>query len=152
MFDLDEQGFTELALVEIANLLSVNGVGTYRANGVYADDETGIVVGHMPDKPDRCIALVPYPLTDDPTLADSVLGLQVRARTGPQDPRPVMRITDAAFGLLQGWGDVNLPNGAGRILIAERRSSIPLGWDQNSRAEWSDNYQLTLHRPTVHRI
>ena len=55
------------------------------------------------------------------------------------------------FAALQGLGDVDLAPGV-RLHIAERASGVPLGEDANGRAEWSDNYQLTVDRPSAHRI
>lgn len=144
-------GFTRDALDGLAALLAAASVGTYRETGAYAEGETGIIIGLVPQSPDRVICLIPYPLTDDPTLSNSVLGLQVRCRAAGRDVRDAFDLADAVFDQLHALGDVDLAPGI-RLHIAERRSGIPLGEDSNGRAEWSDNYELTLDRPSVHRI
>lgn len=143
-------GYTRDLLHGLAQLLAADGVGVYRDTGVYADTETGIVIGTVPQNPPAVVALIPYPLTDDPTLSDSVQGLQLRFRVDGSDPRDVTDLSDLAFNSLQGRGAVDLSPTA-RLLLAERRSGIPLGEDANGRPEWADTYQLTLHRPSRHR-
>ena len=143
-------GYTRGALEGIASMLAAGGVGVWRADGAYADDEQGIVVGTVPQSPASVVCLIPYPLTDDPTLSDSVLGLQVRVRGATADPRPVLDSLDAVFDLLQGHQPVDLSDTA-RLLIAERTTGTPLGEDSNGRFEAADSYQLTLHRPSLHR-
>lgn len=143
-------GFTRDVLEGIAAMLAAQDIGTWNASGAYAEGDKGIVVGTIPQTPDRVICLIPYPLTDDPTLSDSVLGLQVRARSASSDPRPVLDTLDAVFDLLQGHYPVDLA-GTARLLIAERTTGTPLGEDTNGRFEAADSYQLTLHRPSTHR-
>lgn len=143
-------GYTRDLLHGLAQLLAADGVGVYRDTGVYADSETGIVIGTVPQNPPAVVALIPYPLTDDATLSDSVLGLQVRCRSAGSDPRVVSDMTDAVFDSLQSHPGADLSTTA-RLLIAERVSGVPLGEDANGRSEAADSYQLTLHRPSRHR-
>lgn len=144
-------GYTRDALDGLATLLAGAGAGVYRDSGAYAAGEVGIVVGLVPQSPDRVVCLIPYPLTDDPTLSNSVMGLQVRTRSHTPDARIAFDQADAVFDALQGLGDVDLAPGV-RLHIATRTSGVPLGEDAQGRAEWSDNYQLTLDRPSAHRI
>lgn len=144
-------GWTRDALDGLAQLLADAGAGKYRATGAYTDSEVGIVVGLVPQKPAKVICLIPYPLTDDPSSTDSVLGLQVRTRSDTPDPRTAFDLADGVFDALQGLGDVALSDTA-VLKIAERTSGTPLGEDNQGRAEWSDNYQLKVNRPAAHRI
>lgn len=143
-------GYTRDMLHGLAQLLAADGVGIYRATGVYANTEVGIVIGAMPTSPPAVVALIPYPLSDDPTLSDSVQGMQVRCRAASYDPRDVADLADLAFESLHGRGGIDLSPTA-RLVFAERTSGIPLGDDSNGRPEWADSYQLTLHRPSRHR-
>lgn len=143
-------GYTRDALHGLATLLASSTTFVYRDTGAYAATETGIVIGTVPQGPPAVVCLIPYPLTDDPTLSDSVMGLQIRFRVGTHDPRDVTDLADEAFDALHGHPAVNLSTTA-RLLIAERISGVPLGEDANGHPEWSDNYQLTLHRPSAHR-
>ncbi|GGM65212.1 hypothetical protein GCM10012275_39700 [Longimycelium tulufanense] len=133
----------------LAEHLAAAGVGAYRPTGVYADHETGIVLGAIPIHPPRVIALTPYPLVDDVDQADSVLGLQVRVRSGSGDPREALDLTDVVFEVLHGATHLNL---AGTVVhLVQRAASIPMGRDESGRYEHADTYRLTVHRPTPHR-
>ena len=143
-------GYTRGLLHGLAQLLTADGVGVYRDSGVYTETETGIIIGTVPQSPPAIVALIPYALFDDPTLSDSVLGLQLRFRSGTYDPRDVLDLADAAFDSLQGHPGVDL-SATARLLIAERTSSIPLGENASGFPESADSYQLMLHRPSAHR-
>ncbi len=131
-------------------MLHAQGIGVWRTDGMYASDEQGITVATVPQSPPAIICLSPYTLTDDPTMSDSVMGLQIRVRSATADPRPALDTLDAIFDLLQGHQPVDL-QGTARLLIAERTTGTPLGEDANGRFEAADSYQLTLYRPTTHR-
>lgn len=132
----------------LAEHLAAAGTGVYRATGVYSDTEVGIVIGAVPTSPPRVLALTPYPLVDDVDQADSVLGLQVRARAGP-DPREALDLLDAVFDVLHGATHLDLSGSL--VHLARRTTSLPLGRDHNGRYEHADTYQLTAHRPTRNR-
>src|SRR6185437_15571705 len=60
----------------LAAFLAAAGAGTYRSDGTaYTSGETAIVFAAMPQTPDRAIVLSAYPVTDDPSLSDSVIGM-----------------------------------------------------------------------------
>lgn len=143
-------GYTRDMLHGLAQLLADNGVGVYRESGAYSTAEMGIVIGTVSQNPPAIIALIPYTLTDDPTLSDSVQGLQVRCRAAGSDPRIVSDMSDAVFDVLHGNHAVDLSPTA-RLVFAERVSGVPLGEDSSGRSESSDSYQLMLHRPSAHR-
>ena len=143
----------DVALVEGFAMLLAAGpapVGTWRTAGDYQAAETGIVVGVLPQSPDRVIALTAYGVDDDPSLSDSVIGLQVITRWGGQDPRPVGRLTSRVFDALHGLHDVVLPTGV-RVVQCLRRSWVSMGQDQSSRWRTSQNFYATVHRPSTHR-
>lgn len=142
-------GHTTDLLTGVAEHLAAQGVGTWRTTGVYAATETGIVLGLLPPSPDNVIALTGYSVSDDPTLSDGVMGVQVRTRTKGLDPRPTADLADAIFDALQGLGDVVL--GGVRVQIVTRQSWVPLGADANGRQQRSDNYYATAHHPSSHR-
>jgi hypothetical protein len=85
--------FTADLFVGLAQRIADHGIGTYRADGsAYLATETAIVSSAMPQTPDRAIVLSDYPVTDDPALSDSVLGMQMRCRGRPNDPNDVKAI------------------------------------------------------------
>lgn len=141
--------FTGDLLDGLAQLLATGGAGTYRADGTaYLPSETAIVLGGMPQTPDRVIVLSDYPVTDDPSLSDSVVGLQVRTRGGA-DPHDVKAVAGAVFDQLH--GRTAFQAGVVRVVQALRQSGTPLGQDDNRRWEHSENYYLTVHRPSTYR-
>ena len=131
--------------------LPANGLqATYKTTGAYTALQTGIVLGELRPAPDRQIALTAYPVTDDPSLSDSVLGVQVISRWGGRDPRPSDDLDDAIFGLLHGRQRLVLSTGVTIVQIM-RVSGAPLGWDENQRCSVSSNYYVTAHRPSTNR-
>jgi minor capsid protein len=134
----------------LAEHLAAAGVGVYRPNGAYRDDETGIVIAIVPAAPPRVVVLSCYPLTDDVDQADSLVGLQVRVRSGTPDPRNALDLIDAVFEELHGATHLTLSSVV--VHLAERTVSTPLGRDQNGRYEHADTYRFVAHRPSRHRL
>lgn len=123
-------------------------MAVYRPTGVCRDDETGIVIGVVPAAPPRVVVLSCYALADDVDQADSLIGLQVRVRAGP-DPRDALALLDAVFEELHGATHLILASVV--VHLVERAAFAPMGRDQNGRYEHADIYRLTAHRPTSHR-
>jgi len=143
-------GFETLLLTGIAQLLATAGLGTWRDTGVYTAAETGIVMDTVPATPDRVITLTDYVVTDDPTLSDSVIGVQVRTRWADADPRPVKDLDGSIFDALHGLEGVTLTGGV-HIVSMFRRSGTSMGQDIGSRWGRSSNYYATVHRPSTNR-
>ncbi|MEV5537456.1 minor capsid protein [Saccharopolyspora shandongensis] len=142
-------GWTSRLAHGLAHHLAGHGVGVYRSEGVYREDETGITVATVPAHPSRIVALTPYPVADDVDQADSVLGLQVRCRSSGPDPREALDTADAVFDLLAGAAHLDL--GGVLVHLVERTASGPMGRDDNGRFEHADTYRLRTHHPTRHR-
>jgi len=143
-------GFETNLLTGIAHLLADAGLGTWRDTGVYTTAETGIVLDTVPASPDRVITLTDYVVSDDPTLSDSIIGVQVRTRWGGQDPRPVKDLDGGIFNALHGLEGVTLTGGI-RIVSIFRRSGASLGQDVSYRWMRSSNFYATVHRPSTNR-
>jgi len=143
-------GFEVQLLTGIAQLLATANLGTWRDTGVYTAAETGIVFDTVPQSPDRVITLTDYVVSDDPTLSDSVIGVQVRTRWGGQDPRPVKDLDGSIFDALHGLEGVDLTGGI-HIVNMFRRSGTSMGQDANNRWGRSSNYYATVHRPSQNR-
>lgn len=144
-------GYRTDLLTGLAQHLAAAGVGTWNPNGVYTSAQTGIVLGAVPPSPDRVITLTGYGVTDNPTHADTVTGVQVRCRWAGADPRPVDDLADQVFDLWHGAGPLTLLTGV-RVLLLERRSSASLGQDGNARWSRADNFYAHTHRPSPHRL
>ncbi|MEU5847438.1 minor capsid protein [Saccharopolyspora shandongensis] len=142
-------GWTSRLAHGLAHHLAEHGIGTYRPDGVYREDETGIVIATVPAAPPRVVALTPYPVADALDQADSVLGLQVRCRSSSRDPREAFDLADSVFGLFAGASHLDLDGVL--VHLVERTASGPIGRDANGRAEHADTYRLTCHHPTRHR-
>ena len=143
-------GFETNLMTGIAQLLATAGLGVWRDTGIYAPTETGIVMDTVPQSPDRVITLTDYVVSDDPTLSDSVIGVQVRTRWGGQDPRPVKDLDGSIFDALHGLEGVTLTGGI-HIVSCFRRSGVSMGQDANNRWGRSSNYYATVHRPSTNR-
>lgn len=143
-------GWTSQLLTGLAELLDTGGAGTWRPSGAYTDDETAIVIRAVPQQPDRLITLAAYPLGDDlPGMADHTVGVQVRCRGLPDDPRSCEDLADAVYELLDSLGRRTV--GTVPVVDVVRRSYTALGQDTNRRWESSSNYYVEAMRPTTNR-
>lgn len=132
----------------IAGIVAGASIGTWSPDAAYADSDVGIVIGDLPETPSQGIALDPYVISDDPTLDDSILAIEVRCR-GDLDPRTVLRRDAAIFDRLQGlaaiaFGDVY-------VVVMWRQSNSPLVRDANRRWESSSTYYARVNWPSRHR-
>lgn len=138
---------TDDLLVGLAVRLAQAGVGAWKPTEAYSTGDTAIVLGIVPQSPDRVIALSAYPVSDDLTLSDSVTGVQVRYRTGPQSS-DLTALTDAVFDALHG---AEFHAGPVRVVQCWRNSGAPLGADEVGRLEAAENYYLTTWSPSTYR-
>lgn len=145
-------GFTTDLLTGLAVHLAAANVATWQPSGAYGPTVTGIFIATVPEHPAGVLTLTAYGIDDsDPTVPDSVVGLQVRCRAPNRDPRNADNLADAAYDALQSLGPLTLSTGV-RLQLCTRRSSLPMGADASGRWERSDNYQLMVHRPATHRL
>lgn len=142
-------GFTSDLLTGIAQRLDADDVAVWKPTGAYTDQEIGIVLGVPTQSPPSLIALAAYNNIDDPALSDSTVMLQVRTRGPNPDPVLADDLADAVFNTLHGLHGA-IVNGV-RIVYGKRTSTYPLGIDGSGRQERTDNYDLTVHRPSSHR-
>ena len=143
-------GFSTLLLTGLAADLATASIGTWNTSGVYTVTQTGIVLGTVPQGPDRIVTLTAYPVSDSPNLSDSVIGVQVRCRWGGQDPRLVEDLADLIYNRWHGMTNVTLTGGV-RVVQCLRQSAVPIGQDANLRWMNSSNYYLTVQRPSTNR-
>lgn len=134
----------------VAQWLEDESVGTWKPAGIYTASETGIILRTLPSSPDRVIVLSTYAVADDPSLSDSVTGLQVITRWGGADPRLTDDLTDLVFDALHGAHGIDLVSGI-RVVQALHRSGTSLGQDTNLRWRTASNYYLTCHRSSPNR-
>ena len=74
-------GFHTNLLTGLATALAAGGLGaTYNTSGGYTALQTGIVLGRIPQSPNRIIALTSYDVDEHPALSDSITGVQIRCR------------------------------------------------------------------------
>lgn len=134
----------------LAQRLEDQGVGVYRSDGsAYADEDTAVVFGQMPDKPHRCVSLATYPLTDEPREALSMVAVNIRARGLPRDYLDAVNLGDAVFQAVHGLTGVQY--GTCWVIQILRRTSVPMGTDPidpHHRWEISSNYYADVNPPT----
>lgn len=145
-------GFSTLLLEGLATHLAAGSIGaTYRTSGVYDVLELGIVLGSVPQAPDRVITLTAYDSEENPALSDSRMRVQVRCRAEGADKRKVDDIDDAIFDLLQNRLDLTLSTGVKVGQIHKVSGPTSLGQDENHRWSLSSNYLVSAWRPSANR-
>ncbi|MGX1116410.1 hypothetical protein RKD37_001773 [Streptomyces ambofaciens] len=130
----------------VAELLDAQGVGTYDPDAVLPADVTGIVLGKVPDGPDRVLGLTPYPVADDDST-DSVTGIQARMRWGT-DAAGLVTLADDVFNVLH-----NRRSYTARgvwVEISWRNSQAWIGQDTRGRMELVGNYYFRTVRTGPH--
>jgi hypothetical protein len=149
---IDPGQFTRLFFEGFAQLLASLGTGlTWRANLAYVAGETGIYPMSLPAAtPNRAVALAPYPLSADPTLSQSEIGLQVVSRGAANDYRDVWLIDDAVQKALLGLYPITLANGV-RVEALQWTSGGSMGLDDSQRCKWSSNFTVRTYRPSTNR-
>ena len=145
-------GFESNLLTGLAVLIAAGGIeATYNTSGVYTALQTGIVLGNIPQSPDRIITLTAYASDDDPALSDSTVSVQIRCRAQGADKRLVDDLDSAIFNLLQNKRDLTLSTGVKVGQIHRVSGPASLGQDGNSRWSVSSNYSVSVHRPSANR-
>jgi len=135
----------------LAVLLAGSGIGlSWSPTGAYDPLSTGITLGKLTQSPDNVVTLQAYGVSDDPSLSDSVLGVQVICRCGGQDKRPSDDLADEIFNLLHGARAVTLSTGV-YVVQCLRNSAASLGQDVNERWMNTANYYVTVYRPSANR-
>lgn len=137
--------WTKTLLHGVAAYLADGDVGLWHPDGSpYQAGSTGIVVGKMPQAPDRIVALRDYPVSAHPGLSNVVTGLNVRCRGGT-NPDDATDLDDAVWQLLHGARDLNL----GGVLVAQvlHQAGSEMPTDANDRYVRTSNYYLDADRP-----
>lgn len=142
-------------------MLAVAVARHLHTEGLAALDETGatgdLFVAHMPNKPDAAVCVMPtggiaqrtrHPI-DIPTI-------QILIRGAPHDARTPLQRADAIYAALAALDNALLdPGGPDEVWIIgctpAQSGPIPMGQDELQRPEWSLNFELRVHNPTVHR-
>lgn len=130
----------------VAELLAAEGIGTYDPSGTLPEDGTGIVLGRVPDGPDRALGLTPYPVADDDST-DSVTGIQARMRAGT-NALDVVALADDVFTVLHNRRSYLL-RGVW-VEISWRNSQAWIGQDTRGRMELVANYYFRTVRSGPH--
>ncbi|MDT0567919.1 minor capsid protein [Streptomyces sp. DSM 3412] len=132
----------------VAELLAAQEVGVYSPTEALPASSTGIVLGRVPDGPDRAIGLTPYPVADDDST-DSVTGIQARMRAGT-NPLAVVQLANDVFTALHNRRSYDA-HGV-RVEISWRNSQAWIGQDTRGRMELVANYYFRTVRAGSHLI
>lgn len=130
----------------VAELLHVEGVGVFDPDAVLPADSTGIVLGKVPDGPDRVLGLTPYPVADDDST-DSVTAVQARMRWGT-DAAGLVTLADDVFTVLHNRRSYTV-RGVW-VEISWRNSQAWIGQDTRGRMELVGNYYFRTVRSGPH--
>lgn len=144
--------FEQRVLEGFAGLIANNSAATidltFDASGVpYTAGQIGIFIDRWPESPDGAVTITDYTVSDDMSLSDSVIGVQVTIRH--RDIRTVKAIADDVFNLIHGHQAGMM--GTITLVSARRASGTNTGQDSNERQGRIENYYLTVHRPSTNR-
>jgi hypothetical protein len=117
------------------------------AEHVYGPSEWGIYTQLFPEGPEPSLTLSAYAVSDDASLSDSVIGVQ--ASLWHPSRLQVGRAKDDLFNLLHGRQRTML--GTVTLVSALRSSGTNVGQDSTGRLGRTENYYLTVHRPSANR-
>lgn len=123
----------------VAQLLADAGIGTYNTPG------PSIFVELLPGTPAKAVAVAHYPVTQSARTADTVEGIQVRYRTGGENPDTTATLGDQIRQALDGLEHVDL--GGVHVNLIAWRSGGYLGQDGSRRWEAVQNFHLYTARP-----
>jgi hypothetical protein len=124
-------------------LLAGAGVGVWGSS--FADSDTAIVFGDLPQKPAAAVGLTPYPVRDRGDIGSYVLGIQVYCRGATFSI--VEDLREAVRAQLQ--NRVNFTVGGNFCSICNWQSGANLGLDGNSNVLASDSYYFITGRPVL---
>jgi len=128
-------------LEALAELLTARGHGTWQPDGTYTADQTGIVLGALPDSPDRVIGLALYGGSEGSAwLPYDAPNVQFRVR-GSTDARIAMRAAQALYDDLHGITHVQAGGVQVNEVIGLQSGPIYVGQDRNNRHEWTVNFR-----------
>jgi len=133
---------TKPMIYALAQILANRTDWQWRPDGPdYADAETGINYGALPQSPDRAVGITAYWADDDLQTFLAVRRIQLRFRGIPGARAGADDLADAAFAVLQ-----RLSRVAG-ISLVSRASMAHLGADELDRQERTDSYELIIDNP-----
>lgn len=125
--------------------LAANGIGVWKASGIYLAAEVGITLETVPAALSQCIAITGYagPESETSTPVDYP-SVQLRFR-GTGDPRVSRARAQSAYDLLHGAGHFALPDGTWlESCIGAQSGPTPLGIDANGRHEHVVNLRCEI--------
>lgn len=139
---------TGIILAGLAQLLHDNDIGAWRPHGAYAPDEIAIVLGDLPQSPEKAVGISDYPVSSDPKLSDTIIGVQARIR-GDLHPGTVRDLRDAVYDAWHALSHFELVSEAGNILVTQVnwQSAAPLGPAEGGQFQRSENYYVWFNRP-----
>jgi hypothetical protein len=144
--DLLAAGEWESALlIGVAQLLAAE-----LADWTYDDDTSGavqIALGQAPDQPDRTVTIDSFSVFDQPTVAITEVGVQLRFRSQPNSPLDTKGMASRAHTVLGGRTDTTL--GGLFCPLMYRDTSAQLGRDETRRWHRTDNYTITVDLPST---
>ena len=140
------EGYSSRLMTGLGQLLDAEGLGVFNTAGTYPADAWAVFLGLTPDKPDKAVTLMTYPV-EDTDLTSVITGVQFRLR-GQRDPREVENMSDALYDLLHNRQHYQL-NGV-PVNLSWRQSGAWMGQDANQRIERVENFYLRTERESPH--
>lgn len=116
----------------------------------YDDDTTGtvqIAIGQAPDQPHRVVTIDSFSIFDQPTVAITEVGVQLRFRSRLNAPLDCKGMASRAHTVLGGRTDTTI--GGLFCPLMYRDTSAQLGRDETRRWHRTDNYTITVDLPST---
>jgi hypothetical protein len=129
----------------VSQLIAAAGIGAISAGGTYGAGVAAIVPLALPVSPDRAIAISVVPLTDNVTLPEGRVMVQVRVRGAQNAPYDASDMSSAIRDVLHGLS--NLDWGPVQVIQMNRQLSVPNGQDSLTRQEQINQFYLDVSVP-----
>lgn len=144
--------FSALLIDGFAQLLAdADAQFAWQPADAYSPSDTGIGRMAFPAQCKRAVAVGIYPLSADPTLSQSLIGVQFMSRSPSQDPRDVMSMDDSIQSTFLGLFPITLPTGL-RVSSLVWNNGGSLGRDaQDIGWLWASSFHANVNRQSAHR-
>lgn len=141
-------GYNTTLMSGYGEMFEAAGLGVFDVSTVFGPEDVGIFIGLTPDKPDRAITLMTYPV-EDGGKTTVITGLQIRFR-GTRDTREIENLSDQVYNLLHYKSHYVVNNI--HVELSWRQSGAWMGQDGNQRVERVENYYLHAERAAPNQL
>lgn len=129
----------------VCQMIANAGIGEISPTATYTPGAAAIVPLNVPAFPDRAVVVNVVPLSDNVTLPEGRVMVQVRVRGAQNAPFDASDMSSAIRDVLHGQS--NLDWGAVKVIQMNRQLSVPNGQDASKRQEQINQFYLDVSFP-----